>query len=164
MSLFIAIALAVTRAFVARSASSPYLINPVKRFRACPGNLAQDVEKVKQLLADGADPDAKTNTVGTRIRQVWAWAIIARDDRSTELLLSKLKKVDSTEALLIAANRNDVSLARALLEKGMSVDVLAINGATPLLVAAASGHVATLRLLIERGSNVNLADNHNDTA
>ena len=124
----------------------------------------QDVEKVKQLLADGADPDAKTNTVGSRIRPVWAWAIIARDDRSTELLLSKLKKVDSAEALLVAANRNDVSLARALFERGMPVDARAINGATPLLVAAASGHVATLRLLIERGSNVNLADNHGDTA
>ena len=166
VSLFVAIALAVNAGISTRghALQSP----PSQSGEAIPPLVeaiwTQDVEKVKQLLADGADPDAKTNTVGSRIRPVWAWAIIARDDRSTELLLSKLKKVDSAEALLVAANRNDVSLARALFERGMPVDARAINGATPLLVAAASGHVATLRLLIERGSNVNLADNHSDTA
>ena len=123
---------------------------------------SQDIEKVKQLLADGADPDAKTSSSGNR--PVWLWAIAARDHRATELLLSKVKTVDSANALLYAANRNDVSLARALFEKGMPADARAIDGATALLVAAASGHVDTLRLLLERGASVNLADDHNDTA
>ena len=166
VSLLIALALAVNAGITTRghALQSP----PSQSGEAIPPLVeaiwTQDVEKVKQLLADGADPDAKTNTVGSRIRPVWAWAIITRDDRSTELLLSKVKKVDSAEALLVAANRNDVSLARALFERGMPVDARAVNGATPLLVAAASGHVATLRLLTERGANVNLADNHSDTA
>ena len=129
---------------------------------------SQDLEKVKQLLADGADPDAKTSgdQGGTRGRDrpAWEWAIIARDDRATELLLSKLKRVDRPDALLVAANRNDMALARALFERGMPVDARGLDGATALLIAAASGHVDTLRLLIERGASVNLADDHSDTA
>ena len=77
---------------------------------------------------------------------------------------SKVKTVDRAEGLLVAAHRNDVSLTRTLLEKGMPVDARGIDGATALLVAAASGHSDTLRLLIERGSSVNLADFHRDTA
>jgi Ankyrin repeats (3 copies)/Squalene-hopene cyclase C-terminal domain len=126
---------------------------------------SQDLEKVKQLLADGADPHATTGiTVIGRDRPAWGWAITARDDGATSLLLSKVKKVDRAEGLLVAAHRNDVLLTRTLLEKGMPVDARAIDGATALLAAAASGHVEMLRLLIERGSSVNLADDHSDTA
>ena len=126
---------------------------------------SQDVERVKRLLADGADPDAKTTiTLVGRDRPAWGWAITARDDLATELMLSKVKTVDRAEGLLVAAHRNDVSLTRTLLEKGMPVDARAIDGATALLVAAASGHSDTLRLLLERGSSVNLADFHRDTA
>ena len=128
----------------------------------------QDIEKVKQLLADGADPDAKTGSdqgaTRGRDRPAWEWAIIARDERATQLLLSKLKRVDRADALLVAANRNDVALARALFERGMPVDARGLDGARALLIAAASGHVEAVRLLIERGANVNLTDNHGDTA
>src|SRR5262245_31876886 len=129
---------------------------------------SQDFEKVKQLLADGADPNAKASsgqgpTTG-RDRPAWAWAITARDERATELLLSKIRTVNSVEAFLVAANRNDIALARALFERGMPVDARGFDGATALLIAAASGHVEMLRLLIERGASVNLADDHSDTA
>jgi hypothetical protein len=123
---------------------------------------SQDIEKVKQLLADGADPDVKTASGGNR--PAWVWAITARDQRATELLLSQLTTVNRAEALLVAANRNDLPLAQTLFAKGMPVDARAIDGATALLVAAASGHVDTLRLLLERGASVNLADDHRDTA
>src|SRR5215210_4203605 len=85
---------------------------------------SQDIGKVKQLLADGADPDEKTTSGGNR--PAWMWAIVARDDRAIELLLPKLKTVTHANALLIAANRNDVPLARALFAKGMPVDARAI--------------------------------------
>jgi hypothetical protein len=121
-----------------------------------------DLEAVKQLLAEGADPDAHTGDRGAR--PPWMWAIVARDDRATELLLSKVTKVDHAVALLYAANRNDIPLARALLARSMPVDARGIDGSSALMVAAASGHVDTLRLLIERAANVNLADDHGDTA
>src|SRR5262245_29592973 len=63
---------------------------------------SQNVESVQRLLADGADPDAKaTITVVGRDRPAWGWAITARDDVATELLLSKVKTVDRAEGLLV---------------------------------------------------------------
>jgi Ankyrin repeats (3 copies)/Squalene-hopene cyclase C-terminal domain/Ankyrin repeat len=120
----------------------------------------QDLDTVKQLLAEGADPTA--HIVGDRA--AWMWAIVARDDRATELLLSKVTSVDHAVALLYAANRNDVPLARALFARNMPIDARAIDGSTALMIAAASGHLEMLRLLIDRGANVNLADDHDDTA
>jgi Ankyrin repeats (3 copies)/Squalene-hopene cyclase C-terminal domain len=126
---------------------------------------SQDIERVQRLLADGADPNATTNIAAVgRDRPAWGWAITARDKAATELLLSKVKTVDRAEGFLVAAHRNDLSLMRTLLDKGMPVDARAIDGATALLVAAASGQVDAVRLLIERGSSVNLADDHSDTA
>ena len=122
----------------------------------------QDLDAVKQLLAEGADPTAHIDDRAAR--PAWMWAIVARDDRATELLLSKVSKVDHAVALLYAANRNDVPLARALFARSMPVDARAIDGSTALMVAAASGHLEMLRLLIDRGANVNLADDHGDTA
>src|SRR5688572_10516822 len=64
---------------------------------------SQDVERVKRLLAEGADPDAKTTiTLVGRDRPAWEWAITARDDVATELLLSKVKAVDKAEGFLVA--------------------------------------------------------------
>lgn len=126
---------------------------------------SQDGDAIKRLLADGADPNAKTTiTLVGRDRPAWEWAINARDDAATALVLAKVKSVDRAEGLLVAAHRNDASLTRTLLDKGMPVDARAIDGATALLVAAANGHVEMLRLLVERGSSVNLADSHGDTA
>jgi N-acyl-D-amino-acid deacylase len=122
----------------------------------------EDLDAVGQLLADGADPNAH---IGDRVaRPAWMWAIVARDDRATELLLSKVTKVDRPAALLYAANRNDVSLARALFDRGMPVDGRGVDGSTALMIAAASGHVEMLRLLIDRRAPVNLADDQHDTA
>lgn len=122
----------------------------------------EDLDAVRQLLADRADPNAH---IGDRAaRPAWMWAIVARDDRATELLLSKVTRVDHATALLYAANRNDVSLARALFERGMPIDGRGVDGSTALMIAAASGHVDMLRLLIDHGANVKLADEHQDTA
>jgi hypothetical protein len=122
----------------------------------------EDLDAVRQLLADGADPDAH---IGDRVaRPAWMWAIVAGDDRATELLLSKVTKVDRVVALLYAANRNDVSLARALFDRGMPVDGRGVDGSTALMIAAASGHVEMLRLLIDQRATVNLADDQHDTA
>ena len=167
VSPFIAIALAVNAGISTRghALQSP----PFPSNEAIPPLIeaiwSQDVDRVKRLLADGADPEAKTTvTLIGRDRPAWGWAITARDDVATELLLSKVKAVDRAEWFLVAAHRNDASLTRTLLDKSMPVDARAIDGATALLVAAASGHVEMLRLLVERGANVNLADNHSDTA
>ena len=92
------------------------------------------------------------------------WAIVARDAPATELLLSKVTAVDRATALQTAANRNDASLARTLLDKDLPVDARGFDRSTALLIAAASGHVDVFRLLIERGASVNAVDDFGDTA
>lgn len=122
----------------------------------------EDFDAVKRLVDQGADPNAHTG--GGAQRPAWMWAIVARDASATELLLSKVTTVDRATALQNAANRNDASLARTLLDKGMQVDARGFDRSTALLIAAASGHVDVLRLLIERGASVNAADDFGDTA
>jgi ankyrin repeat protein len=118
-----------------------------------------DLERIKQLLADGADA-----TVTANGRPAWMWAIVARDERAVDLLLAHVKTVDSPYALLIAANRNDPSLASKLLDRGGRLDARAVDRSTALMIAAASGHTDTIRLLIARGASVNLVDDYGDTA
>jgi hypothetical protein len=79
-------------------------------------------------------------------------------------MLQKVKTVDKPYALLVAANRNDVTLARALLDRQAPIDGRAIDGSTAVSIAAASGHADMLRLLIGRGANVRLSDDYGDTA
>jgi ankyrin repeat protein len=122
----------------------------------------EDLDAVKRLVDQGADPSAHTG--GGAQRPAWMWAIVARDTRATELLLSKVKTVDRAAALQQAANRNDVSLARTLLDKGMPIDAQGFDRSTALLIAAASGHIDVLGLLIERGASVNAPDDFGDTA
>ena len=122
----------------------------------------EDFDAVKRLVEQGADPNAYTASGAQR--PAWMWAIVARDAPATELLLSKVTTVERATALQTAANRNDASLARTLLDKGMPVDARGTDRSTALLIAAASGHVDVLRLLIERGASVNAADDFGDTA
>ncbi len=122
----------------------------------------EDFDTLKRLVDQGADPNAHTG--GPAQRPAWMWAIVARDAPATELLLSRVSTVDRATALQYAANRNDVSLARTLLDKGLPVDARGLDRSTALLIAAASGHVDVLRLLIERGASVNAADDFGDTA
>jgi ankyrin repeat protein len=129
----------------------------------------QDLASVKQLLAEGEDPgknesSARRRALGVEEAPPWLWAIRAGEDRATLLMLEKLKTVERAEGLLLAAQRNDVKLAVALLERGMPVDARAVNRATPLMIAASSGYVEMIKLLVERGANASIADEHGDTA
>jgi hypothetical protein len=129
----------------------------------------QDLPNVKQLLDEGEDPgknesSAALRALGKEEAPPWLWAIRAGEEQAALLMLAKLKTVDRGEGLLLAAQRNDVKLARALLERGMPVEARAINRATPLMIAASSGYIETIKLLVEQGANASLADEHGDTA
>jgi ankyrin repeat protein len=111
--------------------------------------------EVKELLARGADPNAK-NDSGVA-------ALIPGTDNFeiTRLLVDAGADVNaSTEAgdsaLIVAARRAGASrVVRYLLDKGANIKASTKNGATALHRAAESGDVDVLKLLVDRGADVN---------
>ena len=63
--------------------------------------------------------------------------------------------LDGTTALHWAANRDDLTTARLLLEAGARAGVVNRYGATPLLVAATNGSAEMLELLLAAGADPN---------
>jgi ankyrin repeat protein len=131
----------------------------------------RDIERVKQLLEGGADPDGRGVT--EEGMPPWYWAISNGEYRAAELMLERVKDANRPlpegaqprrYGLLMAANANQVGVARALMDKGIPVDARARDKTTPLMIAAAGGHLETVKLLIGRGAGINLQNDHGDTA
>jgi ankyrin repeat protein len=64
---------------------------------------------------------------------------------------------DGTTELHLAAHRDDVAAARALIERGASVDATNRYGVTPLSLACTNGSVAMVELLLAAGAGANRA-------
>ena len=67
-------------------------------------------------------------------------------------------------ALMAAASRSHVGVARALIDAGAEVRVANKAGRTPLMEAANRDDIDAVRLLIERGAEVNTRDKEGDSA
>jgi ankyrin repeat protein len=111
--------------------------------------------EVKELLARGADPNAK-NDGGV------AALIPATDSLETTRLLVEAgadvnaRTEDGSIALMVAARRAGAAPVVAyLLDKGSDIAAWTHDGATALHRAAQSGDVDTLKLLLQRGADVN---------
>jgi uncharacterized protein len=72
--------------------------------------------------------------------------------------------VTLNERLIEAANRGDLAMAKALLDKGADVNAKGAHGETPLMLAAEEGFLGQAKLLLERGAKVNAKDNEGRTA
>ena len=111
--------------------------------------------EVKELLARGADPNAK-NDSGV------AALIPATDNlESTRMLVEAGAEVNArTEAgdtaLIVAARRAGAArVVGYLLDKGANIKASTKDGATALHRAAECGDVDVLKLLVDRGADVN---------
>ena len=60
---------------------------------------------------------------------------------------------DGKTALMLAAEKGRVEVARLLLDRGAAVDAIAIAGQTALLFAARAKHAGIARFLMERGAS-----------
>jgi ankyrin repeat protein len=112
-----------------------------------------DVEAVRALLTQGADPDAWNADHAAAIH-------LAAKGKHTEVVRALLEAgadVDRQEeglgntALLYALWAYDSETARLLIERGADV-TLACRGMAPLRVAAGNGMLPLVQLLIERGA------------
>lgn len=116
-----------------------------------------DVEEVRRLLRDGANPKA-SNRYGAVPLQL---AAEVGDTEILKLLLDAGADVESANAdgqtaLMAVARTGNVEAARLLVRKGARVDTHEVfGGQTALMWAAARGHSAMMEFLIKAGANVN---------
>jgi ankyrin repeat protein len=136
----------------------PKLIGAVDENGSTPLTLAAywaGPAEVKELLARGADPNAK-NDGGV------AALIPATDNLETTRLLVEAgadvnaRTEDGSNALIVAARRGGTApVATYLLAKGADVGASTLEGNTALHRAAESGDVDMLKLLLDKGADVN---------
>ncbi|CAL5336929.1 unnamed protein product [Camellia sinensis] len=78
--------------------------------------------------------------------------------------LSVPENLDSTMQLLFMACRGDVKGVQDLLDDGIDVNSIDLDGRTALHIAACEGHLEVVKLLVNRRININARDRWGSTA
>uniref|UniRef100_A0A5B6ZHQ6 Putative Integrin-linked protein kinase family isoform 3 n=1 Tax=Davidia involucrata TaxID=16924 RepID=A0A5B6ZHQ6_DAVIN len=74
------------------------------------------------------------------------------------------ENLDSTMQLLFMASRGDVNGVQDLLDEGIDVNSIDLDGRTALHIAACEGHVDVVKLLLSRKANIDARDRWGSTA
>lgn len=125
-----------------------------------------DREAVSDLVASGADPDAR----GTDDRTMLDWAMTARSLDGLVALLEAGADPDQIgyrgrAALHQAAELEDPAFLEALVDAGADVDVVNPHtGTTALVDACVQTRAASLEALVAAGADVDAADPNGATA
>jgi hypothetical protein len=125
---------------------------------------AGDVERVRELLKKGVDPNAKNEYGWTPLHVA---ALKGRVD-VVKLLLERgadpnAKNGDGKTPLHVAAIRGSVDVARLLLEHGADPNAQDKHGNTPLHDAVFEGHVGIVKLLLDHGADPTAKNKDGDT-
>lgn len=75
-----------------------------------------------------------------------------------------MQSPDGTTPLHVAAIRNDLHLAKLLLDAGANIEARSEEGYTPLLEAAAQGAQDVYLLLVNSGANTKAVNDNGQTA
>ena len=111
-----------------------------------------DVETLRlRHIADRADIVARPDASAAR----------AGDPAIVEMLLDAGARVDAAvpgdgNALIAAAARNRIDVARLLIDRGADVDAIVPGDETPLINAAGAGHLEMTALLLDAGADPRL--------
>jgi ankyrin repeat protein len=127
---------------------------------------ANDVERARGLIADGADVNAKDDS--EQSAYLIATSEVGPGTELLELTLANGAEVDAKDSfngtgLIRAAERGHAAICRRLLEAGIDKDHVNRLGWTALLEAVMLGdggpdHVETVRVLVDGGVDTAIAD------
>ena len=108
-----------------------------------------NVSKVKNLLARGADVNAKLKK---------HWQLAPSETSRPEFWCQET-------ALMLASDGGHTKIVKLLLKKGADVNAKDEHyKTTALMQAAKEGHLKIVKLLLEHGAEVNKQDRHGETA
>jgi ankyrin repeat protein len=116
-----------------------------------------DLQKVKELVAKGADKNAKDNMGATPLDH----AAVNGHDEIVQWLLQNGGKTSSGE-IFDRILAGDIAAVKAALDKGTAVNTKDNGGLTLLHWAAMAGHVEIAIVLLDRGADVNRKDSLGD--
>ncbi len=115
-----------------------------------------DIEKVKQLIASGADINQNQRSLGTPLHQ----ASLSGNKALAELLIANGANVNAAHKILgtplyLAARKGNESIVAVFIAHGADVGARWNDGTTPLHAAAEGGHAGVVDLLVANGADVN---------
>ena len=121
----------------------------------------RDVEKLRALLKQGADPNAAQPDGATALH----WAVHWDDHQAVDTLVRAGAKPDAVNdlgvfPLSLACANGSGAMAKRLLLAGASVRTALPGGESPLMTCARTGAADAVRLLAERGADVNARESH----
>ena len=135
----------------------------------------QDLERLKNLLKKGANPNRRVKYHADGAPALHQWALTAQVE-AVQLLLDHGAQVDilddlgrsalkyATGALNWAETTHAEQVTRLIIEAGADINVKSKLGYTPLMWAARAGNPVITRLLIEKGANTLDKDNDGNDA
>jgi hypothetical protein len=119
-------------------------------------NAVVDHSAVLDLLAQGADPNAREREVSSS-GGLW--------QRVTAIWHRKQNQGTGSTALILAARNAKLATVKALLDMGPDINAHDKDGYTALMWAAyGTDATAKIKLLVERGADVNVRIDQNTTA
>jgi len=127
--------------------------------------LEGDLAKVQDLIAKGADVNARNRFGGTALML----AASQRDTAIVEALLAKgadidAKQQEGTTALSAAVQARQVAIAQILLSRGADPNAKSLLGSQVLQAAADKGQETIVRALLDKGADVDAKDDFGTTA
>ena len=119
----------------------------------------RDVDKVRGLLKENVDVNARGSDGGTAL----LWAVHWDDLQTADLLIRAGADVNAANEyrvapLSLACTNGSSTLVERLLSAGADPNVTGATGETPVMTCAKTGTAAAINALVARGGDVNAAE------